>query len=88
MKKKCPYCWGEVDEHDGIYVCRNCGKLSSEEKECGKCIWWRAYHGGKRETLPDDWGDCNKFCHPENADPLYTQANDKCHGEYDDKRFL
>lgn len=76
--RKCPYCWGKVTEHSGVYVCESCGKLSSEGKECGKCVWWRAEHKCKRETLPDDVGECWMYPHPYSCDPMYTLASDEC----------
>ena len=46
--------------------------------KCKECEHWRPY----KALVP--WGDCEKFRHPQNNDPLYTEADDECHGKYDD----
>lgn len=44
---------------------------------CKECKDWRPY----KSIVP--WGDCERFRHPENADPLHTKASDECHKKYD-----
>ena len=79
VKKKCPYCGSEhiTQVNNLCYICKDCYKTLNEEKVCKSCVYWRPY----KSIVP--WGDCMKFCHPENTDPLYTQADDECHKRYD-----
>ena len=45
---------------------------------CKECKEWKPYKG-----VLEPWGDCKRYCHPQNNDPLHTKADDECHKKYD-----